>query len=70
MENISIMKKTLFTLQLISTLKFFIIAALLYPVQTQLTIYFVFGTANILLYGFELDLLRKLKAANTSNPNS
>lgn len=64
------MKRIILTLQIISAIKFFIIAALLYPLHTQITIYAIFGTANILLYGYELDLLRKIKAANTSNPNS
>jgi hypothetical protein len=64
------MKRIIFTLQLISALKFFIIGALLNPMHIHATIFIITGTANILLYGYELSLLRKLKAANSSNPNS
>lgn len=70
MESITLMKRNIFTLQLIAALKFFIIGVLLNPMHIQATIFIISGTANILLYGYELSLLRKLKAANSSNPNS
>lgn len=55
------MKRKIVILQFIAAIKFLITGGLLYPFRTDPVIYGVVLIASILLYGFEMDLLRELK---------